>query len=218
MNIKIAIVGKKADTANYVRFVQRTGAVPKVTLSPGEVAHCHALILPGGGDITPAFFGETNHGSRNIDTALDIIQLQALDLAVRKKIPVLGICKGMQIINVGFGGTITQELKTAALHRYGGGDQYHITTIQKNSPLHSLYGDTCIVNSAHHQGLNRLGAGLQAIQHCPLDHCIEAISHRHYPVLGLQWHPERINPEIAQIDGTKIMSYFFSLFSAGQSG
>lgn len=217
MNIRIAIVGKKAETANYVKYVQKAGAIPVVTLSLGEVARCHALLLPGGGDITPAFFGEKNHGSRNIDTELDIIQLQTLDLAVHKRMPILGICKGMQIINVGFGGTITQDLKTAALHKYDGGDQYHITMIQNSSPLHRLYGDSCIVNSAHHQGLNRLGAGLQAIQHCPLDHCVEAISHRFYPILGLQWHPERIDREIAKIDGTKIMSYFFSLISAGQS-
>ena len=157
--MKIAIVGKEADTLNYVRYVQSVGAMPLVTLNPETAAACDALLLPGGGDVTPAFFGETNHGSRNIDTELDILQLQSLDMAVRARQPVLGICKGFQIINVKFGGTLIQDLdpERTALHGWEEGDRYHPSAIPRGSWLRGLYGETTVVNSAHHQALERLG-------------------------------------------------------------
>jgi len=191
--MRIAIFGRKKDTGNYERYVNSMGATPLVTLRPGDLSACDGLILPGGGDITPAFFGERNAGSVNIDTELDILQLQAMDYAIRTSLPVLGICKGMQIINVAFGGTIIQDLPTASIHRYINRDQYHTTEILKDSCLHGLFGSTSIVNSAHHQALGALGTNLQAIQWCPTDRCIEAIVHKDLPILGVQWHPERLD-------------------------
>lgn len=209
--MKIAIIGRKPDTVNYVRYVQLQGHTPIVTLELGDVAHCHCLLLPGGGDITPVFFGEKNRGSRSIDTELDILQLQALDFCIKKRVPVLGICKGIQVINVGFGGTLYQDMPTAELHSYDGCDKYHDTTIEKDSWLHELYGDRAVVNSAHHQAIRALGNGLRAIQRCPQDDCIEAIVHRELPILGVQWHPERIDSRRAAISGEKVLAYFTSL-------
>lgn len=213
--MKIAIVGRTADTTNYTRFVQSIGAFPCVTLRPTEVCTCEGLILPGGGDITPAFFGEYNHGSRNIDTELDIIQLQALDTALRNRIPVLGICKGMQIINVGLGGSIYQDLPSADIHCYKNADQYHPSYINEETWLYQLYGKTAIINSAHHQGLKTLGSGLRAVQYCSIDHCIEAISHRHLPIWGVQWHPERLDEHVSGITGQAVLTYFSSFLSGG---
>ena len=215
--MKIAIVGRRAETHNYVNYVQSIGATPLVTLRPMEVICCDGLILPGGGDITPAFFGERNTASKNIDTDLDIIQLQAFEAAYRNHIPILGICKGMQIINVALGGTIHQDLPTADLHRYAGKDQYHPTYITEDSWLYKLYGKTTIVNSAHHQGLNTLGTGLRAVQHCSLDHCIEAIEHYQLPILGLQWHPERLDTNLSNLDGQAVLTYFSFLCSGSKT-
>ena len=209
--MKIAIVGRKPDTENYVQYVKNQGHNPVVTLDLKDLANCDCLLLPGGGDITPAFFGEQNHGSRSIDTALDILQLQALDFCIKKQLPVLGICKGAQVINVGLGGTLYQDLATSAIHRYEDGDQYHDTVIEKNSWLYDLYGEHAIVNSAHHQAIRELGSGLSAVQHCPRDGCIEAIAHRELPILGVQWHPERIDHQHTTLSGEKILVYFASL-------
>ncbi|MCH5340749.1 MAG: gamma-glutamyl-gamma-aminobutyrate hydrolase family protein [Acetatifactor sp.] len=209
--MKIAIVGRKPDTENYVQYVKNQGHNPVVTLDLKDLANCDCLLLPGGGDITPAFFGEQNHGSRSIDTALDILQLQALDFCIKKRLPVLGICKGAQVINVGLGGTLYQDLATSAIHRYEDGDQYHDTVIEKNSWLYDLYGEHAIVNSAHHQAIRELGSGLSAVQHCPRDGCIEAIAHRELPILGVQWHPERIDHQHTTLSGEKILVYFASL-------
>ena len=212
--MKIAIAGRKPDTINYVNYIQSAAATPFVTLDINEAACCDGLLLPGGGDITPAFFGEENRGSRNIDTELDILQLEIFDMAMEKKLPVLGICKGIQIINVGLGGTLIQDMATRSYHTYDNGDKYHSTVIHNFSWLFRLYGENAVVNSAHHQALGRLGKGLQAQQYCPLDGCIEAISHQSLPIIGVQWHPERINPEKSGTDGGKILSYFISLVCA----
>ena len=96
--MKIAVLGRKEASANYEKFILRVCAEPVVSLYPADLTDCEALILPGGGDITPAFFGERNSGSLNIDTELDILQIQALDLFLEKNKPILGICKGMQLI------------------------------------------------------------------------------------------------------------------------
>ena len=211
--MKIAIVGREPDTVNYVRYVRALDHTPVVTLAPGDVSSCGGLILPGGGDITPAFFGEQNRGSRGIDTELDILQLQALDLCIKKHIPVLGICKGIQVINVGFGGTLYQDMSTSEYHRYDGGDQYHDTVIRDNSWLYDLYGVRATVNSAHHQSIKDLGQGLMAVQHCLRDGCIEAVAHRELPILGVQWHPERLDYTQTTIPGAKVLAYFVSLAS-----
>ena len=211
--MKIAVIGKKQDTINYVRYITAAGAVPLVSLSPEALSSCGALLLPGGGDITPAFFGECNHGSCNIDTELDIRQLQAFELALSQHKPVLGICKGMQIINVGLGGKIIQDLPPEASlrHRYDHGDKYHNSVIKNPSWLYSLYGEQAIVNSAHHQSVGSLGSGLEVIQYCSEDGCAEAVSHETLPVIGVQWHPERIDIRRSGIDGKKILAFFLSL-------
>ena len=213
--IKIAVVGTTADTVNYVRYVASAQAVPIVTLEPAAINGCDGLLLPGGGDITPAFYGEQNHGSRNIDTELDILQLQAFDLALRRGLPVLGVCKGLQVINVGLGGALIQDLEPASLerHQYDSGDKYHASVISEGSWLHALYGREAMVNSAHHQALGRLGKGLSAVQRCPLDGCVEAVAHQHLPIIGVQWHPERIDFGASGTDGIKVLRHFLKLVS-----
>lgn len=212
--MRIAIAGRKPDTCNYVKYVREQGHDPLVSLDLGDVACCEALLLPGGGDITPAFFGEQNRGARNIDTELDILQLQALDFCLQNRIPVLGICKGIQIINVGLGGTLYQDMPDAERHRYDGCDKYHDSVTLEDSWLYRLYGRRFTINSAHHQAIKRLGEGLIAVQHCPEDGCIEAVAHRELPILGVQWHPERIDSRRAGICGEKVLDHFVSLSNA----
>ena len=206
--MKIAILGRKKDTVNYENYVKKISATPITTLSPGELSNCDGLILPGGADIAPAFYGEYNTGCHNIDTELDILQFQALDFCIHHSIPVLGICKGMQVINVAFGGTLIQDIPNSESHRYDNGDKQHNTRILESSCLYPLYGGQTLVNSAHHQCVGQLGNNLNAIQWCTLDNCIEAIFHESLPILGVQWHPERLN--LPEVSGLPILNLFAS--------
>ena len=205
---KIAILGRSKYTANYERFLSENSFAPVVTLNPGEVTACDGLILPGGGDITPAFFGQKNKGSRSIDTELDILQFHALELCLHNNLPVLGICKGMQLINIAFGGTIVQDMEESALHQAPDRDLYHDTRITPCSFLYSLYGKTAMVNSCHHQCIARLGKGLSILQKACDDKCPEAICHESLPVLGVQWHPERLDNRQTKLSGALILSWF----------
>lgn len=189
----VAIFGRSADTGNYENAFRSLRIPAVTTLSRETLAKCRSLLLPGGGDITPAFFGRKNAGSTNIDTELDILQLQALEYAALNGMPVLGICKGMQLINVFFGGTILQHMPQADTHAYNGGDRCHATTISPGNLLFSLYGASPAVNSAHHQCIERLGRNLTVLQ-TATDHTPEALRHDTLPILGVQWHPERLLP------------------------
>lgn len=206
--MKVGIVGRKKDTGNYEAFLDRHQVSHLTSLSISDLSACQGLVFPGGGDITPAFFGERDRGSRCVDTELDILQLQALEYGIQRRIPILGICKGMQIINVGLGGGIIQDLPTAQRHRYLDGDQYHETSNTPGGFLYHLYGAAMTVNSAHHQGLGKLGKGLRAVSRCPMDECVEGICHESLPVIGVQWHPERLDPDRTESSGTALLSFF----------
>ena len=234
--IRLLIAGRASLTQNYRNAFSGLGAVCRTlpdeqnenslaeTLSegcafpspglPSDPAEAFGgLILPGGGDIDPALFHAENQGSRAVDPVLDRLQLLLLERFLKKGRPVLGICKGMQLINVCLGGGIIQDLPTARSHAYVGRDQIHPSFAQKGSILHSLYGESFPVNSAHHQGISEPGEGLAVIQRAP-DGVAEAVVHRRLPLIGVQWHPERMcfshrRPDTP--DGSRLLSYFLSL-------
>lgn len=208
--MKVGIVGRKKDTCRYESFLAAMNIPYVTTLSIGDLSACQAVLFPGGGDINPELFGESNHGSRNIDTELDILQLHAFQYALAQKLPILGICKGMQLINVALGGTLFQNLDTAGLHTSPEKDLFHETTITPYSCLHALYGDTLVVNSRHHQAVAKLGQKLLPVQWCSEDHCVEAMEHTRLPIWGVQWHPERLDPAQTKCSGLVLFQYFLS--------
>lgn len=211
-NIRAVIAGRPEYTTNYEKILDYFHVKTYTSLSPGAIKKGDVLILPGGGDITPAFFGEKNKGSYNIDTELDILQLQALDFYVNHGKPILGICKGMQLINIYFGGTIIQNLPTSDSHAYNNGDRIHMSKAFSGSTLHKLYGEYFNINSAHHQGIGKLGKNLFITQ-IANDNVVEGIEHTLLPIMGVQWHPERIAgnaPKKTTVDGSLIFQDFLS--------
>lgn len=230
---KILIAGYEKNIPNYQAAFARLGLC---TESLEKVSHTEydGLVLPGGGDISPPLFGADNEGSRNIDEALDRTQLSLLGEFVKLGKPVLGICKGLQIINVYFGGTILQDLpeESRQIHEAlpvkkgnpllqdfpttavsSTGDRIHDTKAARGTFPELLYGSFPVTNSAHHQAIGAVGDGLLVAQYT-IDFVVEAMYHKSLPVLGVQWHPERMcfdyaHPEMD--DGALLLHYFSTL-------
>ncbi len=171
------------------------------------------LLLPGGTDIDPMLYGQPNTTSMTPDRDMDALQMQMLDLFVHARKPVFGVCRGLQLINVYFGGTLHQNIATAKEH-WGPAkvtdDQIHTSWAVKGSWLEKLYGERFCVNSHHHQAIDRVGNSLECIQFAD-DGVVEGICHTTLPIYAVQWHPERISLEMARTDvadGILTFKYF----------
>lgn len=150
---------------------------------------CDGLLLPGGGDIDPARYGQKNLGSRDIDPERDALEFAALTTALRLGLPVLGICRGCQLINVALGGTLHQDIPDHSGLGEGVDRLHPSRTV--DPMLIDLYGEEFIINSSHHQAVDRPGEGFRPVQWAP-DGTVEAIRHETLPLFGVQWHPERL--------------------------
>ena len=151
-------------------------------------ARVDALVLTGGTDVDPALYGEEPHPTVRVDRARDDRELALLAAALERGLPVLAICRGLQLLNVHLGGTLHQHL---AAHPVGG-DGVHEVRFAAGSTLRGVYGPRCPVNSLHHQAVAAPGAGLACVGHAP-DGVVEAVELTGRPVIGVQWHPEQLN-------------------------
>lgn len=192
-------------TTTYIQAVSEAGGVPLVIPYPGKntcskkyFQICDGFLFCGGGDVTPLLFGEnlmTETGSTDWKT--DIFHIRFMQQVLSHKLPVLGICRGMQILNLALGGSIYQDIsmrqdKTLnhmqlSLER---SDICHQLAVSKSSMLYKICGGNIDVNSFHHQCVKTLGETLRTTAIAP-DGVIEAVESSVFPfALGVQWHPE----------------------------
>jgi putative glutamine amidotransferase len=180
-------------------LVEEAGGVPLLLTPTAHVDQVldavDALLLQGGGDVDPEVYGQELHPRTNtIDRRRDAFELALLARARERGVPVLGICRGIQLVNVAYGGTLVQHLPDVTgfdheqLDRWDG--VAHPIEIAEGSRLEAVLGERRIdVNSVHHQAVDRLGEGLRAVARAD-DGVVEAIEHESDPVLAVQWHPE----------------------------
>lgn len=201
MAVYILLSGEPGQFPNCEHALLRAGAAPCWR----EDAAC-GLLLPGGGDIHPRFYGGVREDCREVDEARDQRELSLIAAFLAAGKPILGICRGLQVLNVALGGDLRQHVEGHGQVR--GTDGLHAT--RASGFLRDLYGSRFTVNTAHHQALGRLGRGLQAVQ-WTADGVVEGAAHRSLPLWGVQWHPERLEEGGRRrdtVDGGRLFSFF----------
>ena len=198
----------------YIDAVNAAGGEAFAQYLPDVSTDYDGLILCGGNDIDPKYYDQELNGSVNIDAQRDIVEFALLKAYVNAGKPVLGICRGHQLINVYFAGSLHQDIPEKQLHT-NQQDFYiaHNVTAKEDSILHRLYGSSFTVNSSHHQVIDRLGNDLIATAYWN-DQYIEAVEHSSLPIYGVQWHPERmcVNQRRADtVDGIEFFKWFIDL-------
>lgn len=176
------------------------------------LCHIDGIILTGGGDIHPSYFGEEPvEELGEVDSTRDTYDIHLIKMAARHNIPMLGICRGEQLINVAFGGTLYQDLPS----QYPGDTLYqhrnstHIVNIEPGSWLANVTGiEQLTTNSVHHQAVKQIAPGFKASGWSE-DGVVEVIENIDgYPIWGVQFHPERM----FAIDNDTIARQIFSFF------
>ena len=194
--------------ADYVESVRRAGGEPRVfdiaAESPAQaVLTLDGLLLTGGADIDPARYGAEAHpATRLAEPGRDAFEIEIAERALDRNLPLLSICRGVQVLNVARGGTLVQDIPTqisGALDHSVDTPLYaiaHEVWLARGSRLWTLLeeklaeGDVSQVNSRHHQAVNRVAEGFEVAATAP-DGVIEAIERpgAHF-CIGVQWHPE----------------------------
>jgi len=166
-----------------------------------DVNQLDGLLLTGGGDVDPLYYDvdDSKGKAREVSRNRDEFEFNAIELAIDRSLPILGICRGMQVMNVYLGGTLILDLPSAGYQNHSRDKSYavaHQVKVDPNSLLSHLMGSELLeVNSSHHQAVGRLGNGLMSAAVSP-DGVIEGaewILKDRMPFLMLvQWHPERM--------------------------
>lgn len=215
MNRPRILLSGKQKMQNYADAVNYTGGIATAAYLPEVDASYDGLILCGGNDMDPRYYGEEIDGSFNIDYERDKVEFALLEAYVRLDKPVLGICRGCQLINVFFGGSLYQDIKNANEHSPSDKiDLIHPVKAIDGSIAKSLYGSDFVVNSYHHQAVNKLGKGLKVTMMSADNTVVEGIEHMDLPIFGVQWHPERMcfsNRRTDTVDGGAIFAHFVQM-------
>ena len=192
---------------DYLESVKRAGAeVVELALTDdpqAAVERLGGLLLAGGGDIDPGYFGQTPHASfEAAEPGRDRFEIELVKAAIARDLPIFAICRGVQVLNVALGGDLVQDIPTevnGAVHHDVREPRYalaHEVWATKGSRFAQLMGDkltdgeSCDVNSRHHQAIRHVAEGLEVVATAP-DGVIEAVERPASAFcLGVQWHPE----------------------------
>ncbi len=188
---------------DYLLSIEKAGGMPIVIpyncdtqLLEAYIDMCHGFLIPGGEDVDPRWYKEVkSEACGETDFSYDLFQFQAVEKILQSKKPLLGICRGIQVINIAFGGSLIQDIPsmvdTSITHRQTTDrtKPIHQVEFEKNSKLYKLLGKKAMVNSLHHQAIKELGKGLKPVGYAE-DGIIEAIESEEYPLFAVQWHPE----------------------------
>lgn len=211
---RIFIWGERNNFPNYHHAMHSCGAHVEFGSSIDDSFGCDGLLLTGGADLNPALYGETNTASEDINDRRDRAELQLIKHFLEQNKPIMGICRGIQVLNVALGGSLIQHIEHASRHSSSGDgkDKVHQIRLSGNSFLSELYGKEFCVNSAHHQAIKIPADELNILAYSD-DGIVEAVQHKEKPVFAVQWHPERMafnHRRDDTVDGKLLFEYFLS--------
>lgn len=181
--------------ADYARSVLKAGGLPvhlPLDVDASEwIDVLDGVLLTGGADIEPERYGHDNTSSKT-EPHRDEIEFALLGNAIDRGLPVLGICRGLQVVNVFAGGTLNQHVPEHMRYDVLPHEGAHAVTLEQGTALHDVYGDEAVVNSLHHQTIDALGDRLR-ISARAHDGTVEGIEMTDAAVVAVQWHPEMMN-------------------------
>lgn len=191
----------------YIDSIKASGGEPVAIYCPEVCTDYEGLLLCGGPDVQPHLYGEEINGSVGMVPQRDQAEIALIKAFIEAGKPIFGVCRGAQILNVYFGGTLHQDLANAAVHTPFVSEVYipHPCTAVAGSVAQQLYGKEFMVNSHHHQAVKDLGKGLRVT--AMHEDVVEAFEHESLPVSGVQFHPERMNGSDT-VSGLPIIGYF----------
>lgn len=180
--------------SDYARAVIAAGGMPvhlPIDVDPAEIIErLDGILLSGGADIAPDRYdraAETDMYPPEVDR--DQFELSLLQAATEREVPALGICRGLQMINVHAGGTLHQHVPEHAGFHLPVTQTMHEVTMEADSALGALYGERRAVNSLHHQTVDTVGADLRVTARDD-GGMVEGLEHNSLPIVAVQWHPE----------------------------
>ncbi|HOG01556.1 MAG TPA: gamma-glutamyl-gamma-aminobutyrate hydrolase family protein [Clostridia bacterium] len=182
----------------YSLAVARAGGIPWLAseVCEAELAQlCDGLLLSGGDDVHPKYFGEAVlNASVNIDAGRDEFEMKLIPEFLSRGKPILCICRGIQALNIAMGGDIYQDLVAQCGFVHMNKDIRHTVYAEPGTLLHELFGGEFRTNSTHHQAVRKLAPGFKVAARSA-EGVIEAIEHESLPIYGCQFHPERLTGE-----------------------
>ncbi len=182
--------------AFYTDAFQQAGASLIMAMSYDQsdwfAKQCDALLVPGGNDMDSAYFQEPLHPLAHIyERPIDALDYSLISAFLKAGKPILGICRGLQVLNVYFGGTLQQHFNKEEHAQSDGTQPMHALKLHDHTFMSNLYEEPIFINSYHHQRIAKLADHLQIAATHP-DGTIEAFQHDSLPVWAVQWHPERM--------------------------
>lgn len=192
---------------DYNHAILENGGIPYYIVAESNeylleeaVNYCQGLLLPGGADIDPGLYGGKRDGKIKFDRKQDDFEIKLIQNALKIGLPILAVGRGMQLLNVVFGGTLFQDIGTevlnAAVHQSENNQcpQMHRVVLREGTRALDIFGKEVLVNSYHHQAIKDPGGNI-AVSGISTDGIIESIEYNRKDrwIVGVQWHPERAN-------------------------
>lgn len=206
---------------NYRNWIEQEPGTTVIRLSHhskniGDIEHCDGILLTGGEDVHPRFYNKTEYLElcHEVDESRDEFELKVLTHTEKRQLPLLGICRGLQVANVFFGGTLLPHIPAFGKFDHSRSeisDRYHIVQVDPNSLMQRVVGvSSGEINSAHHQSADRVANKLVANSLSP-DGVVEGLEllnkDGHNFLLLVQWHPERMR-DLASPFSQKVKTSF----------